>query len=573
TALGGLDPEPARALLRHLAPAATGDEQALQAVLAPLDGLPLAIELAAARLALMPARALATRLAGSLQVLSTAGWWSSIADAARERSDAERAVLGAAAVFPQRFDALALEVVAAPVPALDPLAGLLDASLIQRDGDGFSLQPLIREYALAELVPPGADDRWSTHVADQVAAALPAAVRWEPDALVGLREALEDLVVAERRCPLGDPRGEVFAAGIGLGCRYGGPWELAFDVLRRRADHSPVARVLAQEYAVRRGAPDPEGLRRCVDTVDDPVLRGHAAYLLARVLTATGDLDGAERAAGVAEGSGDDGVAALGLDALASVHRARGEPERAIHAYDRALGRVQSDRSRIVRAAVALNYASTLARLGRLDAAIPRLRVAVEAAADLQSGSVARVNLAAALLERGGQAEAAVPLLERGLEGARRLGDREASWTQATLLALAWAIAGHGERADTALDEAEALRLHRTPAHAAVLALRRTWAALARGDADGVRARMASGVALASTEVEHTHAAFFAVGAARRLGEPLDPTPARALAERHDPDLLPWLDAWDRGADLPDDPFATRMPVDVWALYRPPPGR
>ncbi|MFN8677968.1 MAG: LuxR C-terminal-related transcriptional regulator [Thermomicrobiales bacterium] len=139
------------------------------------DGLPLALELAAARMRLLAPNDLAVRLEQRLPLLT---------DGRRDQPDRLRTMRHAIAwsydllnadqrrlfrqlsVFAGGFGISAVEHVAAPAPgalAVDLLGDLIDASLIQRiAGPGemarFSMLETIREYGLEQLAAAGEED-------------------------------------------------------------------------------------------------------------------------------------------------------------------------------------------------------------------------------------------------------------------------------------------------------------------------------------------------------------------------------------------------------------------------------
>jgi predicted ATPase len=144
-----------------------------------LDGLPLAIELAAARVRLLPPQALLARLDDKMGLLTggardlperqqtlrnTLNWSFDLLSAR------EQALFARLGVFAGTFDLPAAEAVGAAGPAdpgraghvMDTLGSLVDSSLVQpqtRDGEPrFGLLQTIREYAL-ECLRDGADWR------------------------------------------------------------------------------------------------------------------------------------------------------------------------------------------------------------------------------------------------------------------------------------------------------------------------------------------------------------------------------------------------------------------------------
>ena len=164
-----------------------------------LDGLPLAVELAAARVRLLPPQALASRLDERLSVLTggardlparqqtlrdTLSWSFDLLSAD------EQALFAGLGVFAGSFSLAAAEAIGAgspqegqagrPGPVMDTLGALVDASLVRsqtRRGEArFSLLETIQEYALERLADSGdwvrAHDR---HAAYFLALAEPAA--------------------------------------------------------------------------------------------------------------------------------------------------------------------------------------------------------------------------------------------------------------------------------------------------------------------------------------------------------------------------------------------------------------
>ena len=140
-----------------------GDAAVIAAICARLDGLPLAIELAAARTKVLAPAAIQQRLERRLDLLS-----SGPRDAPRRQQtlraaigwsydllDPEARVLFARlGVFAGGFTLEAAELVCGP-DAFDGIAGLADHSLLRRDGERFALLETIREFALEQL----GDDR------------------------------------------------------------------------------------------------------------------------------------------------------------------------------------------------------------------------------------------------------------------------------------------------------------------------------------------------------------------------------------------------------------------------------
>ena len=146
------------------------DSRIVAEICSRLDGLPLAIELAAARLRLLPLPALLQRLAVRLPLLTSGAvdapdrqrtLRSAIAWSYELLDEAERRVLQRLAVFVGPFDLPAAEAVAGllDTECLDVLEQLVDRSLLVVMDDGserrFHLLGTIREFALEALAQAG----------------------------------------------------------------------------------------------------------------------------------------------------------------------------------------------------------------------------------------------------------------------------------------------------------------------------------------------------------------------------------------------------------------------------------
>ena len=142
--------------------AAGEDADAVEAICSRLDGLPLAIELAAARTGLLTPSALLDRLSERLDLLTTGprdlptrqqtlrntlAWSYDLLD------DAEKTLFARLGVLAGGFTLDAAEEVAHA--SLDRLAALMDKSLVRREGDRFELLETIREFALEQLAGGG----------------------------------------------------------------------------------------------------------------------------------------------------------------------------------------------------------------------------------------------------------------------------------------------------------------------------------------------------------------------------------------------------------------------------------
>jgi predicted ATPase len=179
-----------------------GNAEAVAEICRRLDGLPLAIELAAARVRLLPPQTLLARLGQQLSLLTggardlperqrtlknTLDWSYGLLPAS------EQALFARLGVFAGPFSLPAAEAVGAdspdqgqakgPGPVLETLGSLVDSSLVQADTRGgeprFALLETIREYARERLAAGGdwvqAHDR---HAAYFLALAEPAAAEF-----------------------------------------------------------------------------------------------------------------------------------------------------------------------------------------------------------------------------------------------------------------------------------------------------------------------------------------------------------------------------------------------------------
>ncbi|MER7461600.1 BTAD domain-containing putative transcriptional regulator [Streptomyces sp. NPDC097981] len=178
-----LPPDPAQRLFADRAAAVrpgftpAADPAAVAEICARLDGLPLAIELAAARLRLLTPRQIADRLddrfrlltSGSRTVLPRQQTLRAVVDWSWDLLDApERAVLRRLSVFAGGCDVAAAEAVCADPDTLGLLGSLVDKSLVVAapgpDGTGM-------RYRMLETIHEYAAERAAAHPADRSAAA------------------------------------------------------------------------------------------------------------------------------------------------------------------------------------------------------------------------------------------------------------------------------------------------------------------------------------------------------------------------------------------------------------------
>lgn len=184
--------------------------RAVAEICARLDGLPLAIELAAARVKVLPLPALLGRLERRLDLLQGGAQdqpdrhrtlRAAIAWSYDLLADDERALFRRLAVFPggctlESAEAVCIEddpasPVGASAAVLDALASLVDKSLVQQEAHGsegeprFGLLETVREFALDRLAQAGEQSQAQRRAAEHVLALVRAA---EPE-LAGHRQA------------------------------------------------------------------------------------------------------------------------------------------------------------------------------------------------------------------------------------------------------------------------------------------------------------------------------------------------------------------------------------------------
>jgi predicted ATPase/DNA-binding SARP family transcriptional activator len=142
------------------------DAECVERICARLDGLPLAIELAAARSKVLSPPAILDRLEQRLDLLTAGprdaparqrtlraaiGWSYELLD------DEARALFADLGVFVGGWTLETAEAVAGP-DALDGIAALVDQSLVIRNGDRYEMFESIRAYALEQLTAAGGLD-------------------------------------------------------------------------------------------------------------------------------------------------------------------------------------------------------------------------------------------------------------------------------------------------------------------------------------------------------------------------------------------------------------------------------
>jgi predicted ATPase/DNA-binding SARP family transcriptional activator len=395
-ALAPLASEPAVELFVRRARGVDPGDPAIPEICARLDGLPLAIELAAARTRLMAPAAILERLGRRLDLL-TGGprdaparqrtlraaieWSHDLLDEAEQRAFAQLAV------FAGGWTLEAAEQVAGDV--LDELEALVDRSLVTRSGERFAMLETVREFA-RERLDDAVRDRhgaWALELAEEAEAGLEGA---DQTAWMRRLDAERENLVAAAEWGDAETRQRI----AGSLWRY---WLARGGVAEGRR---LVNEALAAGAASRAAA-----------------TRAHnAAGILAG---ATGDHDAARKAFSAALEHVDDRrrearvVTNLGvLDVFASDYESAHARYELAAEISREVGDVRGQ------SIVAQNLAIVHELRGELDRAVALLEESVELAR--RAGDPAHVastlHVLGSLLARRGELERAVPLVLESLE-------------------------------------------------------------------------------------------------------------------------------------------------------------
>ncbi|SFI90017.1 BTAD domain-containing putative transcriptional regulator [Amycolatopsis sacchari] len=399
-----LAPEPAAALFAERAaavvPDAVLDEVVVRRICTALDGLPLAIELAAARLRTIPLAQLESRLDDRFRVLSrgsrTAAPRHQTLRAVVEWSwdlldPAEQELLRRLSVF--AGGATVESAVVCGVSEVDDLlAGLVEKSLLEAEDGRFRLLETIRAYGAERLAEAGERERFSRahaehfrslartadpHLrrAEQLTwlarltaehANLHAALRWAVDAdvrlaleLIGalscywwLRGVLSEVAPqAARLLDRLDTVPDGLAEEYALAVLIAGPSTVEnhfqyVEEIMRALPGTPRQPYLLVAWALFSGPPDeppPAAAVRIRDS-DDPWVRALAHFSMSYLDLFGGRLAGAEREFRTAleffRSAGDRWGTAQVLDGLATLTEFAGERERSLALTDEAIALV-----------------------------------------------------------------------------------------------------------------------------------------------------------------------------------------------------------------------------------------
>ncbi len=435
------------------------DAAAVAGICRRLDGLPLALELAAARAKVLPPAQLLARLGERADLLSLG---------ARDADDRHR-TLGATLDWSYRlFDARAARLLPQlsafaggwtlgamtgvceagnEIEALDALAMLVDNSLVWREerpaGIRFLLPVTIRDYAAQLLSAAGTAGAvrerhldWYLRLAESAAPELTGAsqvtwVRLLGDEQANLRSALDHAVTS-------DDGLRAYRLAVAL-WRY---WEITGQLAEGR---HWLARVLALTGPV------------------PPVIRARAIRADGNLARDQGDLDTAmslhRRALAVFEQAGSDADVASALINIGNVHIERGESDSAIGCYQASLDHLARAGDPWPEALVLNNLALALGLAGQRSRAEEIARQSLAAFGRLgDSRGAARATETLALIhDEAGQFDASLSLHRQAAAMFSQVGDRSGVARSLDGMARASAALGDAPGAAWLLGHADSL--------------------------------------------------------------------------------------------------------------------
>jgi len=422
--VGPLPLEEAEQLLRERAGRPDETNEALRELAARLEGIPLAIELVAARLSLLEPEEALARLDDGLVLIDTKRSGRTLRGAIAaswERLDEhERRALSCCAIFeaPFRVDAAEAVIGAAHGAAIESLQGLRDKSLLTRTGGRCRLYAPVRAFASEHFLDDAgpARERFVGFYAGLVTREL--RLLDGPGAEKALRRLIDE--VDHLRTALQQSDGaatDALARGVAEVALTRGPTADALQVI----DGMPNTEAIRGRALETLGRTDEavDAYRRAGPSA--ATLLAHAELARGRVDDAAAAIDGAVKAT---ERQTLAGVASLRMRGV--IHHARGELEDALQDYEAA--RVIAEELGSQRRAAQLRADVGAVRLqqGRLDEAREAYREAIEGLdeqTDPLTLGLAEGNLA--ILEQEiGDLEEAAALHVRAFDRVRRVGHR-----------------------------------------------------------------------------------------------------------------------------------------------------
>jgi len=431
-----------------------------------LDGMPLAIELAAARVGPLSVGQIARRLDDSL-ILLTGGGRTAVPrhrtlrgtlDWSHELLSAdEKKLFGRLSVFMGGWTLEAAEAVGAggsvEEEVLDLLSGLVEKSLVvvkgsDEGGVRYRLLEPVRQYALEKLEESGeAEAARRAHAAHFLALAEEA----EPELL----EAGQGGWLRRLRTELGNLRGAI-SWSLKPGNEDGEPAELRLRL----------AAALWRFWAVEGFEEDRQWLEATLerDPGGYPAGRAKALAGLGWILLYQRDYGRAitvlEEAIALYKGLGDESGAAFALGNLGYAFLRGGYRERVPASVEEAEALMQGDLDGHARAFLRMTVASAAMEQADLESAVAQLEenlILCRELDDLRNTSMSLFVLGMAELKRD-DLDRGAALLEEGARITRELGDRLAGVYYAWALGKVAALRGEPVRAARLWGAAEALR-------------------------------------------------------------------------------------------------------------------
>jgi predicted ATPase/class 3 adenylate cyclase len=443
----------------HPTPDDADDEAAIAPLVRLLDGLPLAIELAAARVRTLAPRALLARMSERFKLLASSGGRLDRQATLRATFDwswdllsaAEKAALAQLAVFEGGFNLEAAEAVIALAPGpdmpwtLDVVHSLVEKSFVRPLGaQRFDLLVSVQAYAMEHLQTAG---RWPGSGAAALAQALDRHGAWF--AALGPRRAVEgacadldNLVVACRRaCSTGHAeRAAAALEGAWAALALQGPFqagvELAAEIcalpgLQGRAAaqaHAVWGQALAASGRRLEAAPLLEAALRHAREAGDTRCEADVGVALADLRLRAGDAEAARAgcadALALARQAGDVALECEALNGLGSADHSQGRMQQAEAHWATALALARQHGHRRWQGSLLGNLGNVQASLGRLAQAQLHCAEALALARELgdrkrEGNTLCNLGM---LQHLQGQTEVAAATLEAALAVARLLG-------------------------------------------------------------------------------------------------------------------------------------------------------
>ncbi len=436
------------------------DQSSIARLVQLLEGLPLAIELAAARVRVMPPRTLLSRMSERFKLLSSSGGRLDRQATLRAVFDwswdllnlPEKAALAQVSVFEGGFTLESVEAVLdlsmyenAPWP-MDALQSLVQKSLVRQVADGrFDLLVSVQEYAAEQLRTPArfAGIGPEALVAAEIRHGAYFAGLDENAAVADGCAELDNLVVACRRATV---RGDVDmavrsleGAWAGLGLR--GPFHLGVELaaLVRAVPAIGTAAAARVDYVAGRAleysGKNPEARirldasRAAAGEIADRQCESRSLVGLASLDIQEGSLESAranvEMALSIARELGDQSIESEAYNVRGNVESVLGRREDALASYDAALAAARAAGNRHREGSVLGNLGIEYTEMGILDKARLHNEAALAVAREVGNRRLEGITLCNLGLQHQVQGRflEAVDRLEEALAVARDMGN------------------------------------------------------------------------------------------------------------------------------------------------------